>query len=85
MLGAGPERTDPAHAPERTCWPTSAGGPSRRDGYSPVPRRGSWSSAADEDSRRGGARGWNEYLPSYSEYEPGKKPNKRPERFSVRV
>ncbi len=37
--------------------------------------------------RRGGARGgaWNDYLPSYSEYEPGKKPSKRPERFSVRV
>lgn len=62
-------------------------GPSRRDNYSPLPHRGSWSSAADEDGRRGGARGggWNDYLPSYSEYEPGKKPTKRPERFSVRV
>ncbi len=62
-------------------------GPSRRDDYSPLPRRGSWSSAADEGSRRGGARGgaWNDFLPSYSEYEPGKKPSKRPERFSVRV
>uniref|UniRef100_A0A673LUL3 Immunoglobulin-like domain-containing receptor 1 n=1 Tax=Sinocyclocheilus rhinocerous TaxID=307959 RepID=A0A673LUL3_9TELE len=41
----------------------------RPDDYSPLPRHGSWSSANEEDSRRGG-------------YEPGKKPNKRPERFS---
>lgn len=65
-------------------------GPSRRDDYSPLPRRGSWSSANDEDSRRGAARGgrgggWSDHPPSYSEYEPGKKPMKRPERFSVRV
>ncbi|KAI7811445.1 immunoglobulin-like domain-containing receptor 1a [Triplophysa rosa] len=62
-------------------------GPSRRDDYSPLPRRGSWSSANDEDSRRGAARGgrgggWIDHPPSYSEYEPGKKPTKRPERFS---
>ncbi|KAK2908422.1 hypothetical protein QQF64_001748 [Cirrhinus molitorella] len=62
-------------------------GPSRRDDYSPLPRRGSWSSTNDEDSRRGGARGgrgggWSDHPPSYSEYEPGKKPVKRPERFS---
>ncbi|XP_016422109.1 immunoglobulin-like domain-containing receptor 1a isoform X2 [Sinocyclocheilus rhinocerous] len=56
----------------------------RPDDYSPLPRHGSWSSANEEDSRRGGARGggWSHYPPSYSEYEPGKKPNKRPERFS---
>ncbi|XP_059409402.1 immunoglobulin-like domain-containing receptor 1a [Carassius carassius] len=52
----------------------------RRDDYAPPPRRGSWSSANDEDSRRGGTRG--HYPPSYSEYEPGKKPGKRPEHFS---
>ncbi|XP_050977567.1 immunoglobulin-like domain-containing receptor 1a [Labeo rohita] len=62
-------------------------GPTRRDDYSPLPRRGSWSSTNDEDSRRGGARGgrgggWSDHPPSYSEYEPGKKPGKRPERFS---
>uniref|UniRef100_A0A8C1RDW4 Immunoglobulin-like domain containing receptor 1a n=1 Tax=Cyprinus carpio TaxID=7962 RepID=A0A8C1RDW4_CYPCA len=55
----------------------------RRDDYSPLPQGGSWSSANDEDSRRGGARG--RYPPSYSEYEPGKKPARRPEHFSVRV
>lgn len=65
-------------------------GPSRRDHYSPLPRRGSWGSANDEDSRRGGARGgrggsWSNHPSSYTEYEPGKKPMKRPERFSVRV
>lgn len=62
-------------------------GPSRRDHYSPLPRRGSWGSANDEDSRRGGARGgrggsWSNHPSSYTEYEPGKKPIKRPERFS---
>ncbi|XP_067261258.1 immunoglobulin-like domain-containing receptor 1a isoform X9 [Chanodichthys erythropterus] len=62
-------------------------GPSRRDDYSPLPRRGSWSSANEEDSRRGGARGargggFSDHPPTYSEYEPGKKPVKRPERFS---
>ncbi|TSK17780.1 Immunoglobulin-like domain-containing receptor 1 [Bagarius yarrelli] len=36
---------------------------------------------------RNGARGgaWPEHPPSYSEYEPGQKPPRRPERFSVRV
>lgn len=62
-------------------------GPARRDDYSPLPRRGSWSSANDEDSRRGGAQGgrgggWTDHPPSYTEYEPGKKQMKRPERFS---
>ncbi|XP_016384057.1 uncharacterized protein LOC107720746 [Sinocyclocheilus rhinocerous] len=62
-------------------------GPSRRDDYSPLPRRGSLSSANDEDSRLGGTRGgrgggWSNHPPSYTEYEPGKKPMKRPERFS---
>lgn len=62
-------------------------GPSRRDNYSPLPHRGSWSSANDEGSRRGGSRGargggWSDHPPTYSEYEPGKKPVKRPERFS---
>lgn len=64
-------------------------GPSRHDrSYSPPRRRGSWGSASDEDSRRGGSRGprsgpYSETPPSYSEYEPGQKPMKRPERFSV--
>ncbi|XP_051982389.1 immunoglobulin-like domain-containing receptor 1 isoform X6 [Xyrauchen texanus] len=62
-------------------------GPPMRDNYSPLPRRGSWSSANDEDSRRGGVRGgrgggWSDHPPSYIEYEPGKKPVRRPERFS---
>lgn len=54
------------------------------DRRGPPKRDDSWSSANDEDSRRGGARGggWLDHPPSYSEYEPGKKPTKRPERFS---
>ncbi|KAA0722667.1 Immunoglobulin-like domain-containing receptor 1 [Triplophysa tibetana] len=54
-------------------------GPPRRDDYSPVPQ-GSWRPPNDEDSRRGA--GWGDHPPNYSEYEPGKKPTKRPERFS---
>ncbi|XP_056120802.1 immunoglobulin-like domain-containing receptor 1a [Rhinichthys klamathensis goyatoka] len=63
-------------------------GPARRDDYSPLPRRGSWSSANEEASRRGGTRGargsgWSDHHPpTYSEYEPGKKPNMRLDRFS---
>ncbi|XP_066516280.1 immunoglobulin-like domain-containing receptor 1a [Hoplias malabaricus] len=63
-------------------------GPSRQDrNYTPPHRRGSWGSASDDGSRRGAARGprgggWSDYPPSYSEYEPGNKPGKRPERFS---
>uniref|UniRef100_A0A671RT03 Immunoglobulin-like domain containing receptor 1a n=1 Tax=Sinocyclocheilus anshuiensis TaxID=1608454 RepID=A0A671RT03_9TELE len=49
-------------------------GPSRRDDYSPLPRRGSLSSANDEDSRLGGTRGGR----GGGCTEPGKKPMKRP-------
>ncbi|KAK1802930.1 hypothetical protein P4O66_021458, partial [Electrophorus voltai] len=48
-----------------------------------------WASASDDDSssRRGGRRGarggaWTDHPPSYTEYEPGLKPTKRPDRFS---
>ncbi|XP_072513625.1 immunoglobulin-like domain-containing receptor 1a [Salminus brasiliensis] len=63
-------------------------GPPRHDqSYSPQRRRGSWDSTSDADSRRGGPRGarggaYSDHPPSYSEYEPGQKPMKRPDRFS---
>ncbi|XP_076159020.1 immunoglobulin-like domain-containing receptor 1a isoform X1 [Alosa pseudoharengus] len=54
----------------------------------PAGRRGSWSSANDEDGRRGGARGGrggrSDKPPSYNEYEPGQKPPRRPDQYSVR-
>ncbi|MCJ8747841.1 hypothetical protein PDJAM_G00158300 [Pangasius djambal] len=57
--------------------------------------RGYWDSASDDNGRRaggsrggaqGGARGgaWADYPPSYSEYEPGQKPTRQPERFSAK-
>lgn len=67
--------------------------PPRQDRrYSPpTGRRGSWSSSNDYDARRGGARGGgggygggSDKPPSYREYEPGQKPGRRPDRFSVR-
>ena len=69
-------RSDPRHSAPRQ---------DRR--YSPpqAGRRGSWSSANDQESRRGGARGGDwENPPTYSEYEPGQKPAKRYDRYSVR-
>lgn len=58
--------------------------------------RGYWDSASEDNSRRsggsrgrarGGARGGarSDHPPSYSEYEPGQKPTRWPERYSVRV
>ncbi|XP_062865818.1 immunoglobulin-like domain-containing receptor 1a [Trichomycterus rosablanca] len=57
--------------------------------------RESWDSASVTSGRRGGgyrgrarggARGgdWSDHPPSYTEFEPGQKPSKRPERISVR-
>lgn len=58
--------------------------------------RGYWDSASEDNSRRGGgsrggARGGPrggarfDHPPTYSEYEPGQKPTRWPERYSVRV
>lgn len=54
--------------------------------------RGHWDSASDSSRRAGGSRGgarggargrdWSDHPPSYSEYEPGQKPTRRP--FSVK-
>ncbi|KAM9397714.1 immunoglobulin-like domain-containing receptor 1a isoform 2-T2 [Salvelinus alpinus] len=56
-------------------------------------RRGSFSSDEDENSRRGEGRGhrrgggemYSDIPPSYSEYEPGQKPPRRNERYSVKT
>ncbi|XP_071002623.1 immunoglobulin-like domain-containing receptor 1 isoform X1 [Oncorhynchus clarkii lewisi] len=57
-------------------------------------RRGSFSSDEDENSRRGEGRGhrrggggemYSDIPPSYSEYEPGQKPPRKNERYSVKT